>query len=455
MNNPHVLVIPYPAQGHVRPLLEFSLLLVKHGIKITFVNTEFSHQRIMNAFGSKVSVDGSIHFVSLPDGMGVDENKNHIGRSIESICQFMPMELKQLINEINRPNGDEVTCILTDMFMGWSLEIAAELGIKAAALFPASALSLASMFAIPTMIDGGVIDENGTPLKREMIQLSSETPAINPSHFSWVSIEGFTTQKILFNFFQRNIKAVEKIEWLLSNSTYELEAGALATMAPKVLPIGPLSTYEGVGTLVANFWPEDSSCLKWLDKQPPRSVIYVAFGSFTILDQTQFWELALGLQHSNKPFLWVVRPDITEAKDEAYPKGFRASVADRGQMVGWAPQRAVLSHPSIACFLSHCGWNSTLEGVSNGVPFLCWPYFADQFMNESYICEIWKVGLKLEKDESGIIRQEEIKSKMEKLLSDENLKARAMELKEKIRTSVKEGGYSNKILKSFIEWVKS
>ncbi|GLT75524.1 hypothetical protein SLA2020_472420 [Shorea laevis] len=455
MNNPHVLVIPYPAQGHVRPLLELSQLLVKHGIKITFVNTEFSHQRIMNAFGSEVSVDASIHFVSLLDGMGVDENKNQIGRSVESICQFMPMKLKQLINEMNRSNGDEVTCILTDMFLGWSLEVAAELGIKATALFPASTLSLASMFAIPMMIDSGVIDENGTSLKHEMIQLSSETPAINPSHFSWVSIEGFTTQKILFNFFQRNVKAIEKAEWLLSNSTYELEAKALATMAPKVLPIGPLSTYEGVGTLVANFWPEDSSCLKWLDKQPPHSVVYVAFGSFTILDQTQFRELALGLQHSNKPFLWVVRPDIMEAKDEAYPKGFRASVADHGQMVGWAPQRAVLSHPSIACFLSHCGWNSTLEGVSNGVPFLCWPYFADQFMNESYICEIWKVGLKLERDESGIIRQEEIKSKMEKLLGDDNLKARAMELKEKIRNSVKEGGCSNKILKSFIEWVKS
>ncbi|GLT75521.1 hypothetical protein SLA2020_472390 [Shorea laevis] len=455
MNNPHMLVIPYPAQGHVRPLLEISQLLIKHGIKITFVNTEFSHQRIMNAFGSKVSVDGSIHFVSLPDGMGVDENRNQIGRLVESIYQFMPMKLKQLINEINKSNGDEITCVLTDMSMGWPLEVAAELGIKAAALFPASALSLASMFAVPTMIDNGVVDKNGTLLKYEMIQLSSETLAINPSHFSWLTIEDFTTQKIVFNLFQRNIKAIEKAEWLLSNSTYELEAGALATMAPKVLPIGPLLTYEGVGTFAANFWPEDCSCLKWLDKQPPHSVIYVAFGSFTVLDQTQFQELALGLQHSNRPFLWVVRPDITEAKDEAYPKGFQASVADRGQMVGWAPQQAVLSHRSIACFLSHCGWNSTLEGISNGVPFLCWPYFADQFMNESYICEIWKVGLKLEKDESGIIRQEEIKSKMEKLLGDENLKARAMELKEKIRTSVKEGGYSNKNLKSFIEWVKS
>ncbi|GLT75516.1 hypothetical protein SLA2020_472340 [Shorea laevis] len=260
---------------------------------------------------------------------------------------------------------------------------------------------------------------------------------------------------MLFNLFKRNIKAVKKAKWLLSNSTYELEARALAAMAQKVLPIGPLWAYEGVGTLVANLWSEDSSCLKWLDQQPPRSIIYVAFSSFTVLNQTQFQELALGLQHSNKPFLWVVRPDITEAKDEVYPNGFWASVADCSQIVGWAPQQTVLSHPSIACFLSHCGWNSILKGVSNEVPFLCWPYFVDQFMNESYICEIWKVGLKLERDESGIIQQEEIKSKMEKLLGDENLKARALELKDKFWISIEEHGSSNKILKSFIEWVKS
>ncbi|KAB5516448.1 hypothetical protein DKX38_027096 [Salix brachista] len=79
--------------------------------------------------------------------------------------------------------------------------------------------------------------------------------------------------------------------------------------------------------------------------------------------------------------LWVVRPDITEEINEAYSEGFQERVAARGKIVGWAPQQKVLSHPSVSCFLSHCGWNSTMEGVSNGMPFLCWPYFADQFLN--------------------------------------------------------------------------
>ncbi|KAJ0100327.1 hypothetical protein Patl1_21700 [Pistacia atlantica] len=99
----------------------------------------------------------------------------------------------------------------------------------------------------------------------------------------------------------------------------------------------------------------------------------------------------------NRPFFWVVRPDITNGANEAFPEGFQDRVANRGQMVGWAPQQK------------------------------CWPYFAD---DESYICDIWKVGLKFNRDESGIITREEIKTKIDQVVGDENLKARALELEE-------------------------
>lgn len=89
------------------------------------------------------------------------------------------------------------------------------------------------------------------------------------------------------------------------------------------------------------------------------------------------------------------------SNDDAYQKGFQDGVGTRGQMVGCAPQQKVLSHPSIACFLRHCGWNPTTEGVSDGLPFLCWPYFAEQFLNESYICDIRKVGQRFNKTKMG------------------------------------------------------
>jgi UDP:flavonoid glycosyltransferase YjiC (YdhE family) len=250
-----------------------------------------------------------------------------------------------------------------------------------------------------------------------MIQLAPTMPAMDTANFVWACLGDFTTQKIIFDLMVKTNEAAKMADRIISNSAYDLEPGAFS-LAPNILPIGPLLASNRLGDQLGYFWPEDSTCLKWLDQQPPKSVVYVAFGSFTVFDKTQFQELAQGLELSSGSFLWVVRPDITTETNDAYPEGFQERVATRGRMVGWAPQQKVLSHPSISCFLSHCGWNSTMEGVSNGVPFLCWPYFADQFLNETYICDVWKVGLKFDKNKCGIITREEIKNKVETVISD-------------------------------------
>ncbi|XVF58417.1 hypothetical protein PTKIN_Ptkin07bG0065100 [Pterospermum kingtungense] len=457
MRNPHILVIPYPAQGHVTPLMELSHNLTKHGFKITFVNTDFNHKRVVDAFANKIDGDGPIRLVSVPDGMEVGGDRNDLGKLSYGISQVMPEKLKELINKINRLEDDKITCVIADVNMGVALEVAAELGIPGAAFWPASALTLALLFSTKKLIDDQVMDEYGTPINKEkMIQLYPNTPAMHPKEFLFVSVGGFTTQKIIFEFAQRNNEATAKAEWVICNTTFDLEPATLG-LVPQILPIGPVSITSQLGDLPASFWPEDATCLQWLDQQTPGSVIYVAFGSFTIFDPIQFQELALGLELLNRPFLWVVRPDITEGteSDDVYPKGFKERVASRCRMVGWAPQRAVLAHPSIACFLSHCGWNSTIEGVSNGIPFLCWPYFADQFVNESYICEIWKIGLKFKRDERKIISGEEIRSKVEQLLGDECLKARSLELKELVVDSANEGGTSDRIFNNFTGWIRS
>ncbi|KAJ4707326.1 UDP-glycosyltransferase [Melia azedarach] len=155
----------------------------------------------------------------------------------------------------------------------------------------------------------------------------------------------------------------------------------------------------------------------------PVSAASVALASSISLLMESSTVMHWHLNNGNQSTLWAVRPDLTNDKNDAYPEGFEERVATRSRMVGWAPQQKVLSHPSIACFLSHCRWNSTTEGVSNGIPFLCWTYFADQVLNENYICETWKVGLNFNKNESGIITIEEIKNKVEQVLGDENFKA--------------------------------
>ena len=288
-----------------------------------------------------------------------------------------------------------------------------------------------------------------------MVQLSPTAPPINNKNLPWVRIANATIQNAVFQNLFRNREAATKADWFFCNSAYDFEPAAFA-LIPKLMPIGPLVVSNAHGNSAGNFWPEDQTCLEWLNQQPPCSVIYAAFGSSTIFDQAQFQELALGLELSNMPFLWVVRPDGTgDGENDAYPKGFQDRVGNRGRIVGWAPQKKVLVHPSVACFMSHCGWNSTVEGASNGVPFLCWPYFVDQFINETYICDVWKIGLGFNPDENGIITRQEIKSKVGQLLGDRKFRSRALGLKEMAMDSFKEGGDSYNNFNKFVEWLKA
>ncbi|KAJ0042061.1 hypothetical protein Pint_19020 [Pistacia integerrima] len=457
MSRPHVLVIPFPAQGHVIPFLELSHCLVKHGLRVTFVNTDHTHKRIIKALQEKkyVGDDEEIGLVSIPDGLEPWEDRNDLGKLCESLVKEMPGKLEELIQEFNNKEEDEkITSVIADVHVGMVLQVVEKLKIKRAAFLSTGVAALALYYRIPKMIDDGIINKDGTTNSRHMIQLGPNMPTIGSADLIW-NIGDLITQRKIFELIVKSTEGTQMTaDYLICNTTYELEPEAF-NLVPKILPIGPLLASNRQGNSEGYFWPEDSSCLKWLDQQQPNSVIYVAFGSFTVLDKIQFQELALGLELTNRPFLWVVRPDITDDANEAYPGGFTGRVANHGKMVGWAPQQKVLSHPSIACFMSHCGWNSTMEGVSNGLPFLCWPYFADQFINERYIAGIWKVGLKFNKDESGIITRKEIKSKVDQVLGDENFKAKALELQESALKSVKEGGLSNQTFKKFIEWIRA
>ncbi|CAK9162986.1 unnamed protein product [Ilex paraguariensis] len=449
MSHPHVIVIPYPAQGHVIPFMEVALTLANQGFKVTFVNTEFNHKRVIKALSEKDDVHNLVHLVSVPDGLEPFEDRNDLLKLTEKTTEVMPGKLQELIEKINESDDDEIACLIADGSMGWALEVADKMGIKRAIFWTAAAAQLALVLSIPKLIDDGIINNDGILMKNKMIQLSPSMPVMNTKSLLWACIGDLTIQKIVFELVSRNCKTLEAANWMICNSTHNLEPATFA-LFPKISPIGPLLSSKRLG----HFWSEDSTCLEWLNQQPPQSVIYVAFGSYTVFDETQFRELALGIELTNRPFLWVVRPDISNETNDAYLKGFIERVGDRGRIVGWAPQQNVLDHPSVACFISHCGWNSTMEGISNGIPFLCWPYFVDQFFNESYICDVWKVGLGFKRDERGIISHDEIKSKVEQLLGDKTFKARALDLKEKAVNAVKEGGCSQKNFSNFIEWMK-
>ncbi|KAI4320389.1 hypothetical protein MLD38_033876 [Melastoma candidum] len=243
----HLLAIPYPAQGHVIPLMELSQCLAERGCRVTFVNTEFDHRRVVNTLADDKLSGGRIRLVSIPDGMKPEDNRNDLGRLCQAILRVMPGKLRGIIEEINQKDEDnKITCMIADLNMAWALEVAKGMGIPGVAFWPAAAAILVCGISIPKMIGDGVISEDGTPLKDEMIELGPNMPVIRPEHLVWRCIGDFETQQIVIDYMLKNAKIIEDVEWQVCNTSIILEPGALANY-PRLLPIGPLIAHHRHG----------------------------------------------------------------------------------------------------------------------------------------------------------------------------------------------------------------
>ncbi|XP_057804597.1 7-deoxyloganetic acid glucosyltransferase-like [Salvia miltiorrhiza] len=225
---------------------------------------------------------------------------------------------------------------------------------------------------------------------------------------------------------------------LILNTFDHLEASTLhqiRTRIPNLYAVGPLhahlrSRLNSSNTSSCSLWEEDKSCLTWLDQQPQESVVYVSFGSIVQLTreaQIEFWH---GLVNSGKRFLWVMRPG----------SGGIPTEISRGIVVGWAPQEEVLAHPAVGGFLTHCGWNSTLESLVAGVPMICWPHFGDQHVNSRFVGDVWKIGRDMKDCCDRVTVEKMVRDVMEER-SHEFLQ-RARDVAKSARQSVEEGGTS-------------
>ncbi|KAH7301205.1 hypothetical protein KP509_23G016200 [Ceratopteris richardii] len=210
--------------------------------------------------------------------------------------------------------------------------------------------------------------------------------------------------------------------------------------------------------MTVSLWPEDDACLEWLNAQKPRSVLYVSLGSIAILSKEQLHEVAIGLEASGLSILWVVRDDLTGIKGASLPQGFLDRTQNRIRVVSWCPQLLVLSHEAVGGFLTHGGWNSSMEALSMGVPMLVWPHLGDQFLNAEFIVAKWGVGLELShggtKDFIGSKRIESMVRKFMGSHEGEVVRAKAKEMRQQILKVVAKGGSSNNNLQSFVTWVK-
>ncbi|GFP85295.1 anthocyanidin 3-o-glucosyltransferase 5 [Phtheirospermum japonicum] len=225
-----------------------------------------------------------------------------------------------------------------------------------------------------------------------------------------------------------------------------------------VNPIGPLRR-------PVEPMEENSDVIGWLDRQPNESVIFVSFGSGGMLSAEQITELAWGLELSQQRFVWVVRPPTRGNVDDAFfsigsgldgtpnylPDGFLTRIKDKGFLVPmWAQQAQVLEHSAVGGFMSHCGWNSTLESITSGVPIIAWPLYAEQRLNATILAE--EVGVAVRPrvlPTKAVVGREEIESLVRRLMEREEgreMRDKVKQLKVSAMKGLKNGGPSYKAM---------
>ncbi|KAG4941643.1 hypothetical protein JHK87_045514 [Glycine soja] len=216
---------------------------------------------------------------------------------------------------------------------------------------------------------------------------------------------------------------------------------------------GTLPPLFFIGPLISAPYEEDKGCLSWLDSQPSQSVVLLSFGSLGRFSRAQLKEIAIGLEKSEQRFLWVVRSRLDDADsmeelslDELMPEGFLERTKEKGLIMrNWAPQVQLLSHDSVGGFVTHCGWNSVLEAVCEGVPMVAWPLYAEQKMNRVIMVKEMKVALEVNENKDGLVSATELGDRVRELMDSvkgKEIRQRVFEMKKRAEEAMAEGGTS-------------
>ncbi|KAI3993873.1 hypothetical protein MKX01_002886 [Papaver californicum] len=401
MEKIHVVCIPYPVQGHISAMMKLAKILHFKGFHITFVNTEFNHQCLLNSRGPDLLTGlPDFRFETIPDVLPppTDPNASQdfvaLSISIEKNGLEPFRKLICKLNDTKDSNVPPVSCIVSDSFMSFTLQAAKDFCAFACFLhFPHLIQRGLAPLNDESCFTNGYLD---TPIDwipgmkdirfRDLPSFVRTTdPNATFLHASMTEMgRTYDATALIFNTFDAlEIEVLDAVKSQLS--------------LPPIYAVGPLQ-------LLLNQIPQkDTQCLNWLDSKEPNSVMYVNFGSITVMTTQQLVEFAWRLADSKHNLLWTIRPDLC-----------------------WCPQEDVLNHPSIAGSLTHCGWNSTLESLGSGVPVTCWPFLGDQQTNCRYACHHWgRLVRELMEGEKG-----------------KNMKKRAMEWKKKAEEATSAGGSS-------------
>ncbi|CAN6276559.1 unnamed protein product [Urochloa humidicola] len=459
MESVAVVAVPFPAQGHLNQLLHLSLRLASRGLAVHYAAPAAQvRQARARVQGWDAFALGSVEFHDLgiseytcppPDPTAPSPFPLHLMPLFEAYTAGARAPLAALLARLSASHRRVV--VVHDRINGYA-------GKEAARLPNGEAFGLHCL-AASTL--AGKMDA-GIRLLRERGLVFLATDACAPKEFvdyvfkrARPSTEISPGAGILVN----TCRALE-------GEFMDVVADHLAADGKKCFAIGPLNPLlRHTGAHEQSSAPRHE-CLDWLDKQPPASVLYVSFGTTSTLRTEQIAELAAALRDSNQRFIWVLRD--ADRGDEFTEQGesqsrhaellleFTKQTDGRGMVItGWAPQLEILAHEATAAFMSHCGWNSTVESLSHGKAILAWPVHGDQPWDAELVCRYLKAGILVRpwEQHGEVIPAEAIRQVIvSAMVSDEGMavQQRAKVLGEAVRASLADGGSSRKDLDYFI-----
>ncbi|KAG2591435.1 UDP-glycosyltransferase 88B1-like [Panicum virgatum] len=471
-----VVLFPAGGAGHLGPMTQLAKVFLGHGFDVTMVLMEPPIKSTDSGAGfiERVAASNpSITFHVLPPIPPPDfaSSPEHPFLLVLDLMRQYNEKLESFLCSIPRAR---LHSLVIDMFCSHAIDVAAKLGVPVYTFFASGAGVLAVFTQLPALLAGrrtGLKELGDTPL--EFLGV----PPMPASHLVRELLEDPEDEpcRTMMNTWKRNTDT----HGVLVNTFCSLESRALqAFRDPLCIPGRVLPPVYSIGPLVAKggSWADEEGagrpeCLAWLDAQPERSVVFLCWGSKGSLPEEQIKEIAVGLEKSGQRFLWVVRtpagsddpkryleqrpePDL----DALLPEGFLERTKGRGFVLkSWAPQADILTHPATGAFVTHCGWNSTLEAIAAGVPMLCWPLGAEQKMNKVLMTADMGVGVELEGYNAGVIKAEEIEAKVKLVLESEGrgLRERAGERKKEAEEALKDGGSSRAAFLRFLSDVEN
>ncbi|RDX73315.1 Zeatin O-glucosyltransferase, partial [Mucuna pruriens] len=432
------VLIPFTAQGHLNQLLHLSRLLLSHNIPVHYVSTT-THIRQATLRDHNSISNIHFHHFDVPPFASPPPNPNNAETNFPS--HLLPSF--QASSHLREPVGKLLQSLSSQA--------------KRVIVIHDSAMGSVAQDAINMPNVQNYTFHSTCAFTTVYFRQEFGRPSVEGLHVSKIpSLEGcFTTQFMDFiiaqtEFLKFNDGSIYNTSRAIEGAYVDLLEGM--NDGKKLWALGPFNPLA----IEKNDSKGRHSCMEWLDKQEPNSVIYVSFGTTTTLTEEQIQEIATGLEQSKHKFIWVLRDadkgdifDGSEAKRYELPNGFEERVEGMGVVVrDWAPQLEILSHISTGGFMSHCGWNSCLESITMGVPIAAWPMHSDQPRNSVLITEVLKVGLVVKDwaQRNALVIASIVENAVRRLMETkegDEMRERAAMLKNAIHRSSDEDGMKN------------